>query len=76
MYQRTDLPEGDGTRGHDAGLVFDVPLLTPYVDSGSDPIRHNPLNAMYKADNVMLSAKMSSGERVDFTVLGEITAGS
>ena len=43
---------------HDAGLVFDVPLLTHYVNSGSDPIRHNPLNRMYKVDNLILGAKM------------------
>lgn len=42
---------------HDAGLVFDVPLLAHYVDSGSDPIRHNPLNPMYQADNLFLRAK-------------------
>src|SRR5262245_25736782 len=39
---------------HDAGLVFDVPLLAHYVTSGSDPIRHNPLNGMYKGDNLLL----------------------
>ncbi len=43
---------------HDAGLVFDVPLLSHYVNSGSDPIRHNPLSAMFKVDNLMLGAKM------------------
>jgi hypothetical protein len=42
---------------HDAGLVFDVPLLSYYVNSGSDPVRHNPLNRMYKADNAVLEAK-------------------
>ncbi len=42
---------------HDAGLVFDVPLLTHYVDSGSDPIRHDSLNRMYKIDNLYLRAK-------------------
>ena len=42
---------------HDAGLVFDVPLLTHYVNSGSDPIRHNPLTQMYKLDNLILGAK-------------------
>ena len=40
-----------------AGLVFDVPLLTHYVNSGSDPIRHNPLNRMFKVDNWMLGAR-------------------
>ncbi len=43
---------------HAAGLVFDVPLLTHYVDSGSDPIRHNPVSAMFKVDNAILRAKM------------------
>ena len=42
---------------HDAGLVFDVPLLNHYVNSGSDPIRHNPLNRMYRMDNLVLTAK-------------------
>ena len=46
---------------HDAGLVFDVPLLTHYVDSGSDPIRHNPLNRMFKVDNLILGAKLKAG---------------
>ena len=45
---------------HDAGLVFDVPLLTHYVDSGSDPIRHNPLNRMFKVDNLILGAKLKA----------------
>jgi hypothetical protein len=42
---------------HDAGLVFDVALLAHYVSSGSDPIRHDPLNAMYRIDNQILRAK-------------------
>ena len=42
----------------EAGLVFDVPLLTHYVNSGSDPIRHNPVNQMYEVDNLILGAKM------------------
>ena len=46
---------------HDAGLVFDVPLLTHYVESGSDPIRHNPLNPMYRGDNLILGAKAKLG---------------
>lgn len=44
---------------HEAGLVFDAPLLDHYVNSGSDPIRHNPLNAMYRVDNAFLRAKMA-----------------
>jgi uncharacterized protein (DUF2235 family) len=42
---------------HDAGLVFDVPLLNHYVNSGSDPIRHDPLSAMYKVDNLILGTR-------------------
>ena len=47
---------------HDAGLVFDVPLLTHYVNSGSDPVRHDPVNRMYKVDNLLLGAKMKIGK--------------
>jgi len=46
---------------HAAGLVFDVPLLAHYVASGSDPIRHNPLNLMYKVDNLVIEAKSRLG---------------
>ncbi len=42
---------------HAAGLVFDVPLLSHYVNSGSDPVRHNPLSRMFKVDNLYLGAK-------------------
>jgi hypothetical protein len=42
---------------HAAGLVFDPTLLGTYVDSGSDPICHNPLSLMFKADNEILEAK-------------------
>ncbi len=42
---------------HRAGLVFDVPLLSHYVASGSDPIRHDPLSRMFKVHNVILGAK-------------------
>jgi uncharacterized protein (DUF2235 family) len=42
---------------HAQGLVFDADLLTRYVNSGSDPIRHNPLNLLYKADNLVLRLK-------------------
>ena len=44
-----------------AGLVFDVPLLAHYVNSGSDPIRHDPLTLMYRIDNLMLRAKAKLG---------------
>ncbi|HET6151629.1 MAG TPA: DUF2235 domain-containing protein [Marmoricola sp.] len=46
---------------HSAGLVFDVPLLGLYVNSGSDPIRHDSLSTLYKADNVILAAKQKLG---------------
>ncbi len=42
---------------HQAGLVFDAPLLAHYVNSGCDPIRHNPLSRMFKAHNLILGAK-------------------
>ena len=40
-----------------------MPLLSHYVDCGSDPIRHNPLNAMFKADNWLLAAKQKVGAK-------------
>lgn len=42
---------------HAAGLVFDTELLGIYVNSGYDPICHNPLSLMYKVDNAILGAK-------------------
>lgn len=42
---------------HAAGLVFDTALLATYVNSGSDPIRHNPLDLMYRVDNALLEVK-------------------
>jgi uncharacterized protein (DUF2235 family) len=42
---------------HQAGLVFEPELLGTYVKSGSDPICHNPLSAMYRIDNKLLEAK-------------------
>jgi uncharacterized protein (DUF2235 family) len=61
-YRETGLSDTSllwmAREAHDAGLVFDVPLLTHYVDSGSDPIRHNPLNRMYKVDDLILEARM------------------
>jgi hypothetical protein len=42
---------------HAAGLVFDADLLGTYVMSGSDPIRHNPLNPRYRVDNELLQTK-------------------
>ncbi len=44
-------------QAHEAGLVFDVPLLAHYVSSGSDPVRHNPVSLMFKVDNALLSSK-------------------
>ena len=41
------------------GLIFDVSLLSLYINSGSDPIRHSPLNALYRVYNAILQAKMS-----------------
>lgn len=38
-----------------AGLIFDVDLIKHYVNSGSDPIRHDPLNPFYRLDNLILS---------------------
>ncbi|MGN6160613.1 MAG: DUF2235 domain-containing protein [Marmoricola sp.] len=40
-----------------AGLVFDVPLLATYVNSGSDPIRHDPLDLLFRIDNLLLRLK-------------------
>jgi uncharacterized protein (DUF2235 family) len=48
---------------HEAGLVFDAQLLNHYVNSGSDPIRHNPLNAMFRVDNLALRTKHAVGAR-------------
>ncbi|MEZ0581008.1 DUF2235 domain-containing protein [Nocardioides sp. MH1] len=46
---------------HAAGLVFDVALLGIYANSGRDPIRHDPLNPLYRVDNVLLAAKAGLG---------------
>lgn len=48
---------------HEAGLVFDVPLLEHYVGSGSDPIRHNPLTFGFKVHNLLLAMKMGKAKR-------------
>lgn len=42
---------------HGAGLVFDTALLSTYVKSGSDPIRHNPLDLAFRIDNAILEVK-------------------
>ena len=64
-YRQTGLSDTSllwmAREAHDAGLVFDVPLLNYYVNSGSDPVRHNPLNAMYRVDNLILGTKMKVG---------------
>ncbi len=52
---------------HAAGLVFDANLLGTYVNSGSDPIRHDPLNRFYRVDNLLLGRKpreFSQGRRL------------
>jgi uncharacterized protein (DUF2235 family) len=46
---------------HAAGLVFDVPLLSHYVASGSSAIRHNPLKPVFKVLNLILTLKMKMG---------------
>lgn len=45
------------SEAHAVGLVFDAELLATYADSGSDPIRHNPLSPMYRVDNQLLQAR-------------------
>ena len=64
-YRETGLSDTSllwmAREAHDAGLVFDVPLLTHYVDSGSDAIRHSPLNRMFKAHNLYLRSKQKVG---------------
>ena len=52
---------------HAAGLVFDVPLLAHYVDSGSDPIRHDPLTWLFRFDNLVLRlrARLGLGKATD-----------
>jgi hypothetical protein len=42
---------------HAAGLVFDPQLLGLYVNSGSDPVCHNPLSLLYRLDNEILGVK-------------------
>jgi hypothetical protein len=37
------------------------PLLSHYVASGSDPIRHDPLNVVYRVDNLLLRATAGVG---------------
>ncbi len=53
---------------HAAGLVFDPALLGFYVNSGSDPIRHNPLDLAFRIDNAILTTEdhlpWHHGERV------------
>jgi uncharacterized protein (DUF2235 family) len=46
---------------HQAGLVFDTPLLRHYVASGSSAIRHNPVKPLFKVHNVLLKIKMKLG---------------
>ena len=49
------------TEAHQAGLVFDTPLLSHYIASGSSAIRHNPVKPLFKVHNLILSAKMKLG---------------
>ncbi len=42
---------------HASGLVFDPALLGFYVNSGSDPIRHNPLDLAFRVDNTVLTVE-------------------
>jgi uncharacterized protein (DUF2235 family) len=50
-----------------AGLVFDAALLDTYVNSGSDPICHDPLNPMYRLDNAILKSRNRlTGHRYEF----------
>lgn len=44
-----------------AGLVFDVSLLSHYVASGSDPIRHDPLTLGFRLHNAALTAGHALG---------------
>jgi hypothetical protein len=37
--------------------------LNHYVNSGSDPIRHDPLNPMFKMDNLLLGARSRLGPK-------------
>lgn len=55
------------TEAHNAGLVFDTPLLAHYVASGSSAIRHDPVKLLFKVDNLLLTAKMKlgMGDRTD-----------
>ena len=55
---------------HDAGLVFDTSLLNHYVNSGSDPVRHNPVNGMYKVDNFILGSRMKMGSKAGSSFIG------
>jgi len=68
-YRETGLSDTSllwmAREAHDAGLVFDAPLLAHYVNSGADPVRHSPLNTMYKADNLLLRAKAKVGAGQD-----------
>ena len=62
-YRETGLSDTSllwmAREAHQAGLVFDVSLLGHYVNCGSDPVRHDPLNAMYRLDNLALRAKQT-----------------
>lgn len=44
------------------GLIFDADLLGHYVNSGSDPIRHNSLTLGFRLYNLILTVKMKIGK--------------
>jgi uncharacterized protein (DUF2235 family) len=46
---------------HAAGLVFDVDLLAHYVDSGSDPVRHDPVTVFFRLHNLVLGLRARLG---------------
>ncbi len=48
---------------HAVGLVFDVPLLAHYADSGCDPIRHDPLSGLFRLSNLLLRLTAALGSK-------------
>lgn len=40
---------------HQEGLIFDTDLLALYVKSGAAPYLHNPLDLLFRADNLLLT---------------------
>lgn len=64
-YRETGLSDTSllwmAREAHAAGLVFDSTLLAHCVHSGSDSIRHDPLNPLFRVDNLFLAAKSRAG---------------